>query len=111
VESVVILDLKGKITLGEGPELLKDAVIALVLEGKNRIILNLADVPYIDISGLQEIVRCYTTIARSGGTLKLLHITKSVTDLLSISKLLTVFKTFDNETDALASFNKQPASP
>jgi anti-sigma B factor antagonist len=104
VGDVVVLDLKGKITLGEGDELLKDKVNSLVNQGHKKIILNLADVPYIDSAGLGEVVRTYTTVSRQGGSLKLLNLTKRITDLLSITKLLTVFETFDAENDAVRSF-------
>ena len=104
VGDVVVLDLHGKITLGEGDELLKDKVNSLVNQGKKKIVLNLAGVPYIDSAGLGEIVRTYTTVSRQGGTLKLLNLTKRITDLLSITKLLTVFETFDSENDAIRSF-------
>ncbi len=105
VGDIVILDLKGKITLGEGDELLKDKVNSLVNQGHRKIILNLAGVPYIDSAGLGEVVRTYTTVSRQGGSLKLLNLTKRITDLLSITKLLTVFETFDSESDAVASFS------
>jgi anti-sigma B factor antagonist len=105
VGDVVLLDLKGKITLGEGDELLKDKVNSLVNQGHKKIILNLADVPYIDSAGLGEVVRTYTTVSRQGGSLKLLNLTKRITDLLSITKLLTVFETFDSENDAVRSFS------
>src|SRR5262252_7078035 len=105
VGDVVVLDLKGKITLGEGDELLKDKVNSLVNQGHKKIVLNLADVPYIDSAGLGEIVRTYTTVSRQGGSLKLLNLTKRITDLLSITKLLTVFETFDSEKDAVGSFS------
>jgi anti-sigma B factor antagonist len=101
---VVVLDLKGKITLGEGDELLKDKVNSLLNQGHKKIVLNLAGVPYIDSAGLGEIVRTYTTVSRQGGQLKLLNLTKRITDLLSITKLLTVFETFDTESDAIRSF-------
>jgi anti-sigma B factor antagonist len=105
VGDVVVLDLKGKITLGEGDELLKDKVNSLVNQGHKKIILNLADVPYIDSAGLGEVVRTYTTVSRQGGSLKLLNLTKRITDLLSITKLLTVFETFDSENEAVRSFS------
>src|SRR3569832_1990354 len=105
VGDVVLLDLKGKITLGEGDELLKDKVNSLGNQGHKKIVLNLADVPYIDSAGLGEVVRTYTTVSRQGGSLKLLNLTKRVTDLLSITKLLTVFETFDTEADAIKSFS------
>jgi anti-sigma B factor antagonist len=105
VGDVVVLDLKGKITLGEGDELLKDKVNSLVNQGHKKIILNLAEVPYIDSAGLGEVVRTYTTVSRQGGSLKLLNLTKRITDLLSITKLLTVFETFDSENEAVRSFS------
>src|SRR5262249_21537122 len=105
VGDVVVLDLKGKITLREGDELLKDKVNSLVNQGHRKIVLNLADVPYIDSAGLGEIVRTYTTVSRQGGSLKLLNLTKRITDLLSITKLLTVFETFDTESEAVRSFS------
>jgi anti-sigma B factor antagonist len=105
VGDVVVLDLKGKITLGEGDELLKDKVNSLVNQGHKKIILNLADVPYIDSAGLGEVVRTYTTVSRQGGSLKLLNLTKRITDLLSITKLLTVFETFESESEAIRSFS------
>ena len=101
---ITLLDLKGKMTLGEGDELLKDKVNSLVLQGRRKILLNLADVPYIDSAGLGEIVRTYTTVSRQGGQLKLLNLTKRITDLLAITKLLTVFETYDSEADAVRSF-------
>jgi anti-sigma B factor antagonist len=101
---VTILDLKGKMTLGEGDELLKDKINSLVLQGRKKLILNLEGVPYIDSAGLGEIVRTYTTVSRQGGNLKLLNLTKRITDLLSITKLLTVFETYDSEADAVRSF-------
>ena len=105
VGDVVLLDLKGKITLGEGDELLKDKVNSVVNQGHKKIVLNLADVPYIDSAGLGEVVRTYTTVSRQGGSLKLLNLTKRITDLLSITKLLTVFETFDSENEAVRSFS------
>src|SRR6187431_2457437 len=101
---VTLLDLKGKMTLGEGDELLKDKVNSLVNQGHKKIILNLADVPYIDSAGLGEVVRTYTTVSRQGGSLKLLNLTKRIEDLLSITKLLTVFDTFDSEAEAIQSY-------
>src|ERR1700730_10281741 len=104
VVDVTVLDLKGKITLGEGDELLKDKVNSLVNQGKKKIILNLAGVQYIDSAGLGEVVRTYTPGSRQGGSLKLLNLTKRITDLLSITKLLTVFETYDSEAEAVRSF-------
>ena len=104
VDGITILDLKGKMTLGEGDELLKDKINSLVMQNRRRILLNLADVPYIDSAGLGEVVRTYTTVSRQGGQLKLVNLTKRITDLLSITKLLTVFETFESEADALKTF-------
>ena len=105
VDGVTVLDLKGKMTLGEGDELLKDKVNSLMNQGRTKILLNLEGVPYIDSAGLGEIVRTYTTVSRQSGTMKLVNLTKRITDLLAITKLLTVFDTFDDEATALSSFN------
>ena len=102
---VTILDLKGKMTLGEGDEIQKDKVNSLAIQERKKIVLNLSAVPYIDSAGLGEIVRTFTTVSRQGGSLKLLGLTKRITDLLSITKLLTVFETYDNEADAVRSFS------
>jgi anti-sigma B factor antagonist len=104
VGDVTILDLKGKITLGEGDEALKDKINSLTLQNRRQILLNLEGVPYIDSAGLGEVVRTYTTVSRQGGQLKLVNLTKRIEDLLSITKLLTVFETFDTEAEALQSF-------
>ena len=105
VDGVTILDLKGKMTLGEGDELLKDKINSLTLQNRRQILLNLEGVPYIDSAGLGELVRTYTTVSRQGGSLKLLSLTKRITDLLAITKLLTVFETYDSEADAVRSFH------
>lgn len=105
VGDVIILDIQGKILIGEGDDALREAVTRLVESGKKKILLNLADVPYVDSAGLGEIVRTYTTVSRQGGSLKLLSLTKRITDLLSITKLLTVFETFESEDDAVRSFS------
>jgi anti-sigma B factor antagonist len=104
VQDVTILDLHGKILIGEGDEALRDAVNKAVDAGKTKLLLNLADVPYVDSAGLGEIVRCYTTVSRKGGKLKLINLTKKIQDLLSITKLLTVFETFDAEEEGVRSF-------
>ena len=110
IGDVIILDLKGKMTLGEGDELLKDKINSLGLQDKKKILLNLAAVPYVDSAGLGEIVRTYTTVSRLGGSLKLLGLTKRITDLLAITKLLTVFETYDNEADAVRSFSSSASA-
>ena len=105
LENVVVLDLKGKLTIGEGDELLKEKINNLLQQGHKNLLLNLEDVPYVDSAGLGEIVRTYTTVSRQGGTLKLVNLTKRITDLLAITKLLTVFDTFESEADAVSSFS------
>ena len=105
VNDVTILDLKGKMTLGEGDELLKDKINSLIQQGHKKLVLNLEGVPYIDSAGLGEIVRTYTTVSRQGGKLKLLNLTKRIQDLLAITKLLTVFETHDSEQEAVRSFS------
>ena len=104
VEGVTILDLHGKMLIGEGDELLREKINSLVENGTSKIVLNLAEVPYVDSAGLGEIVRCYTTVSRKNGELKLLHLTKRIHDLLSITKLLTVFDTYEDEAIAVKSF-------
>ena len=105
VGGVTILDLKGKMTLGEGDELLKEKINSLITQGHQKLVLNLEAVPYIDSAGLGEIVRTYTTVSRQGGKLKLLNLTKRIQDLLAITKLLTVFETYESEQEAVASFS------
>jgi anti-sigma B factor antagonist len=104
VGDVTILDLHGKILIGEGDDALRDAVTRLVDGGVTKILLNLADVPYVDSAGLGEIVRCYTTASRKGGSLKLINLTKKIQDLLSITKLLTVFEVYETEDEGVKSF-------
>ena len=104
VGDVVILDLHGKILIGEGDDALREAVTKLSDSGKTKILLNLADVPYVDSAGLGEIVRTYTTVSRKGGKLKLLNLTKKIQDLLSITKPLTVFETYESEDEAVRSY-------
>jgi len=103
VDDVTILDLKGKMTLGEGDELLKDKIASMVSQGKKKILLNLESVPYIDSAGLGEIVRTYTSISRQGGRLKLLNVSKRIQDLLVITKLITIFDSYDGEAEAVKS--------
>lgn len=104
VGEVTVLDLKGKMLIGEGDEQLREKISQLVEGGKSKILLNLAEVPYVDSAGLGEIVRCYTTVSRKNGQLKLVNLTKRLEDLLSITKLLTVFETYDSEADAVKSY-------
>jgi anti-sigma B factor antagonist len=101
---VTILSLAGKVTLGEGDVLLKDKLHSLLNQGRKDVLLNLAQVSYVDSAGLGAIVSAYTTMTREGGSLKLANVTKKMQDLLSITKLLTVFETFDSEDEALRSY-------
>lgn len=102
---VTILDMDGKVTIGEGSIALRTAIRRLLGEGKNKILLNLGSVSYIDSSGIGELVSSFTAVNKEGGTLKLLNLTQKIQDLLAITKLLTVFDTFDSEAEALASYN------
>lgn len=102
--AVTVLDLSGKITLGEDSNLLKDKLQSLLHQNKKNILFNLAQVSYVDSAGLGAIVSAYTTVTREGGTLKLANVTKKLQDLLSITKLLTVFETFDSEDAAIRSY-------
>ncbi len=104
VDGVTILDLKGKMTLGEGDELHKDKINSLIQQDRKKLLLNLEGVPNIDSAGLGETARTYTTVSRQGGKLKLLNLTKRIQDLLAITKLLTVFETYESEPDAVKSF-------
>jgi len=103
---ITIVDLKGRITLGEGSVTLRDAVHDLLSKGKKRILLNLGDVNYIDSSGIGELVSAYTAAKKQGGELKLLNLTKKIHDLLQITKLYTVFDVKDDEALAVESFGK-----
>jgi anti-sigma B factor antagonist len=105
VGDVRILDCSGKITLGEGTMAVRNTVRDILKNNGKKIILNLADVNYIDSSGIGELVSTYSTVANTGGQLKLLNLTKKIQELLAITKLLTVFQVFDNEQSALASFS------
>jgi anti-sigma B factor antagonist len=106
VGDVTVLDLEGKILLGEGDVQLKKHVTDLIARGVRRVLLNCAEVPYMDSSGLGEVVRCYTAVKRAGGELKLVNLTKRLVDLFTITKLITVFETFESEEVAMKSFHK-----
>ncbi|HET9711024.1 MAG TPA: STAS domain-containing protein [Pyrinomonadaceae bacterium] len=101
---VTILDLSGEVRIGEGSIALRDSIRNLADQGKKKVLLNLAGVKYIDSSGIGELIANYTTISRQGGQLKLLKLTDRVQNLLVITKLLTVFDSYDDETEALKSF-------
>jgi len=105
IEGVTIVDLNGRITLGEGSVVLRDTVRNLLADDRKKILLNLADVTYIDSSGIGELVSAYTQVKNQGGDLKLLNLTKKVHDLLQITKLYTVFEIADDEAKAIKSFS------
>jgi anti-sigma B factor antagonist len=104
VGNVTILDLEGNLRIGEGSIALHNAIRRLLKEGQNQILLNLAQVPYIDSSGLGELVAGYVALRKSDGQIKLLHMTQRALELMTITKLLTVFEAYDNEAEALDSF-------
>jgi anti-sigma B factor antagonist len=104
VNGIMIVDLSGRITLGEGSVILRETVRDLLGKGNKKILLNLGDVSYIDSSGIGELVSAYTTVRNQGGELKLLNLTKKVHDLLQITKLYTVFDVKDDETSAVKAF-------
>jgi anti-sigma B factor antagonist len=105
VAHVIILDIRGRIVLGDEIHLLRDAVRNLIAEEKKKIILNLADVDYIDSSGVGELVGAFTTVRNAGGELKLLNLTQKVHDVLFVTKLYTVFDIRDDEFTAVKSFD------
>ena len=105
VGQVAILDVQGRIVLGDEIHQLRDAVRGLVSEGKTKIILNLAEVDYIDSSGVGELVGCFTTVRNAGGELKLLNLSQKVHDVLHVTKLYTVFDIRDDEFTAVKSFD------
>ena len=104
-DGVTVVDLSGRIVLGEGSDILRQALTDLVSRGRKKILLNLADVNYIDSSGLGALVSGYTSLTGQQGQLKLLNLTRKVHDLLQITKLLTVFEVYEDEDSAVRSFN------
>lgn len=104
-QGVAILDLDGRITLGEATGALRDAVKDVIAKGNKNILLNLSNVSYIDSAGLGELVGCSTTVRNAGGTLKLLGLQKKIKDLMQITKLHTIFEVMEDENSALKSFN------
>ncbi len=101
---VTILDLSGEVRIGEGAVALRDSIRNLADQGKTKLLLNLAGVKYMDSTGVGELIANYTTVTRQGGQLKLLSLTEKIQNLLVITKLLTVFDSYDNEAEALKSF-------
>jgi anti-sigma B factor antagonist len=106
VDGITIVDMSGRITLGEGSVVLRDSIRDLIGKGQKQILLNLGDVTYIDSSGIGELVSAFTAVRREGGELKLLKLTKKVHDLLQITKLYTVFDIKDDEATAIKAFGK-----
>ncbi|MGH9535735.1 MAG: STAS domain-containing protein [Terriglobales bacterium] len=104
VDGVTVVDVVGRITLGDGSTLLRDTIRGLIAAGEKRILVNLGEVSYIDSSGLGELVSAFTTVRAEGGELKLLSLTRKVHDLLQITKLYTVFDIHDDEAQAIASY-------
>jgi anti-sigma B factor antagonist len=104
VGDVTVVDAAGRITLGEGASMFRDKIRDLATGGNKKLLLNLAEISYIDSSGIGELVSGFTTVTNQGGAVKLLNLTKRVQDLLQITKLYTVFEVFDDETKAVRSF-------
>ena len=105
VNGVTIVDLHGRVTIGEGSRVIREKIRELLENGNKHILLNLGDVSYVDSAGIGELVSSYTTVTNQGGQFKLLHLTKKIRELLAITKLLTVFDSFDDETVAVGSFS------
>lgn len=101
---IKILDLEGKLTIGDGAELLRDKVASIVFQGNSKVILNLAGVPYVDSGGLGALVRCSMAAQKVNGAVKMIGLTSRITDLLTITKLANVFDTYTTEKEAIASF-------
>ena len=105
VQNVTVVDLSGQIKLGEGSSVLRDTVKDLLAKGHKKILLNAAEITYIDSSGIGELISAFTSVRNQGGELKLLHLTKKFHDILQITKLYTVFDVRDDEAQAIAAFN------
>ncbi|MFL6215218.1 MAG: STAS domain-containing protein [Blastocatellia bacterium] len=107
VDGVSVLDLAGKIVLGEGDGQIRERIKDLLADGQRKILLNLGDITYIDSAGLGALISSYTTTRREGGQLKLVSLTKRIQDLLAITKLITVFDTYETEAEAIDSFSSK----
>ena len=110
VTDVTILDLEGRLTIGPDAELLRDTIKRLVSQGRTKVLVNLAKVPYVDSGGLGELVHCHVSAKKVQGEVKLMGLTSRITDLLAITRLVTVFDTYETELDALVSFRATPVS-
>ncbi len=104
IGNVTILDLKGKILFGDGIDELRQSINDAIKDNEKQLVLNFAEVPYLDSTGLGEVVRSYTTLKKEGGTVKIANLTNKVKDLMMVTKLITVFETFENENEAVKSF-------
>ncbi len=105
IQDVTVVDLSGQIKLGEGSSVLRDTVKDLLAKGHKKILLNAAEITYIDSSGIGELISAFTSLRNQGGELKLLHLTKKFHDILQITKLYTVFDVRDDEAEAIAAFS------
>jgi anti-sigma B factor antagonist len=110
IDDVEVVEVSGRIELGEGSAAIREVVRDLLARGRKKIVLDLADVDYIDSAGLGALVSAFTSVRNEGGDLKLVYLTKKVQDLLQMTKLYTVFEIFDDETAAIKSFNQTAAS-
>jgi len=105
VNGIKVIQIKGKILMGEGDIAIKKKIDELVAAGNTKLVLDLSGVPYVDSSGLGELIRCYTTLKKAGGTLKLANLTDKIVDLLTITKLVTVFEFYNSVDEAVKSFS------
>jgi anti-sigma B factor antagonist len=110
VNNVTILDLDGRLTIDAGAELLRETIKRLLNQGTTKVLINLSKVPYVDSGGLGELVHCLVSTKKAGGDVKLMGLTSRITDLLAITRLVTVFDTFETELDALVSFGETPVA-
>jgi anti-sigma B factor antagonist len=104
IGNVTVFDLKGKILFGDGIDELRQSINTAIKDKEKQLVLNFAEVPYLDSTGLGEVVRSYTTLKKEGGTVKIANLTNKVKDLMMVTKLITVFETFENENEAVTSF-------
>jgi anti-sigma B factor antagonist len=104
IGNVTVFDLKGKILFGDGIDELRQSINSAIKDKETQLVLNFAEVPYLDSTGLGEVVRSYTTLKKEGGTVKIANLTNKVKDLMMVTKLITVFETFENENEAVKSF-------
>jgi len=104
IGNVTVFDLKGKILFGDGIDELRQSINTAIKDKEKQLVLNFAEVPYLDSTGLGEVVRSYTTLKKEGGTVKIANLTNKVKDLMMVTKLITVFETFESENEAVKSF-------